>query len=29
VFRKIREEGTEANPYVERAIDNAVRGFSL
>jgi hypothetical protein len=29
VFRKIREEGTEANPYVERAVDNAVRGFSL
>ena len=29
VFRKIQREGTEANPYVERAVDNAVRGFSL
>jgi hypothetical protein len=29
VWNKIREEGTEANPFVERAIDNAVRDFSL
>jgi len=29
VWQSIREEGTDANPYVERAIDNAVRGFSL
>jgi hypothetical protein len=29
VFRKIQREGTDANPFVERAVDNAVRGFSL
>ena len=28
VWRKIAREGTNANPYVDRAIDNAVRDFS-
>ena len=27
VWQKIREEGTDPNPYVDRAIDNAVRDF--
>jgi hypothetical protein len=29
VFRKIQREGTDANPFVTRAIDNAVEDFSL
>ena len=29
VFRKIQQEGTEADPYVDRAIDQAVRDFSI
>ena len=28
VFRKIQQEGTDPNPYTDRAIDNAVRNFS-
>ena len=28
VWQKIREEGTDPNPYVDRAIDNSVRNFS-
>ena len=28
VWRKIAREGTNANPYVDRAIDNAARDFS-
>ena len=28
VWRKIAQEGTDANPYVDRAIDQAVQDFS-
>jgi len=27
VFRKIQQEGTEANPYVDRAVENTVERF--
>jgi len=28
VFSKIQQEGTEANPYVDRAVENTIEAFS-